>query len=91
MRVKKLKYSKTNPYAFTEHRVIMAASILNSSSAIKASLMIVREFVKLRKMVDSNNDLRDRIHPNPFAKGGAFDLLSLLDKGGSWRVDPLIS
>lgn len=65
--LKKLKYSKTNPYAFTEHGAIMAASILNSSSAIEASLMIVRVFVKLRKMVESNSDLRNQIETLPTA------------------------
>ena len=36
----KLKYSKTLPYAFTEHGTIMAASILNSSRAIEISVFI---------------------------------------------------
>jgi len=37
------------PYAFTEHGVIMLASILKSGKAIKMSIVIVRAFVQLKK------------------------------------------
>ena len=32
----KLKFSKSLPYAFTEHGAIMAASVLNSPKAVEA-------------------------------------------------------
>ena len=35
--LEKLKYSRTNPYAFTEHGAIMAATILNTPFAIETS------------------------------------------------------
>ena len=38
----KLKYSRTNPYAFTEHGTIMLASVLNTTTAIEVSVLIVR-------------------------------------------------
>ena len=57
----KLKYSKTLPYAFTEHGTIMAASILNSSRAIEISVFIVRAFVKLRRVISENEKLARKI------------------------------
>jgi len=45
------------PYAFTEHGVIMAASILNSEQAIEMSVFVVRVFVKLRELLSANKDL----------------------------------
>ncbi len=42
------------PWVFTEHGAIMLASILNSETAIEASVRVVRAFVRLREMVMSN-------------------------------------
>jgi hypothetical protein len=52
-----LKFSKTLPYAFTEHGTIMAASILNSQRAIDVSLFVVRAFVRLRDFVATRKAL----------------------------------
>jgi len=35
----KLKFSRTNPYAFTEHGTLMLASILNTEIAIQTSAL----------------------------------------------------
>jgi len=48
--LKKLKFSRTRPYAFTEHGAIMAANILNSDRAVEASVQVVRAFVRLRAL-----------------------------------------
>lgn len=45
------------PYAFTEHGVVMAASILNSPLAIEASIYVVRAFVRLREMLYTYTEL----------------------------------
>jgi len=45
------------PYAFTEHGAIMAASVLNSERAVKASIYVVRAFVKLREMLAAHKEL----------------------------------
>ena len=42
-----LKYSRTLPYAFTEHGAIMAASVLNTIRAAEVSVFVVRAFVAL--------------------------------------------
>lgn len=57
----KLKFSKTNPYAFTEHGAIMAASVLNSPKAVEASILVVRTFVKLRQLLSTNSKLRNKL------------------------------
>ena len=59
--LKNLKFSKTNPYAFTEHGVAMLASILNSEKAIEINIEIIRTFVRLRNCVGTRNfkDIED--------------------------------
>lgn len=57
----KLKHSSTMPNVFTEHGVVMTASILNTKRAIKVSIYVVRAFVRFRKAI-SNYDF----NPNDF-------------------------
>ena len=57
----KLKFSRTNPYAFTEHGTIMLASVLNTTTAIETSVLIVRAFVKLRELLSTHKDLEKKI------------------------------
>jgi len=56
-----LKYSKSLPYAFTEHGAIMAASVLNSQKAIEVSVYIVRAFVRIRQVIAEHKDISRRI------------------------------
>jgi hypothetical protein len=49
------------PFVFTEHGVIMAASILNSSRATEASVYVVRAFVKLRSLLAANKELAHKL------------------------------
>ena len=56
-----LKYSKTLPYAFTEHGAIMAANVLNSTRAVEMSVFVVRSFVKLREVLSTHKDLERKI------------------------------
>jgi hypothetical protein len=46
------------PRAFTEHRAVMAASVLNTPIAVAASIQVVRVFVQLRQMIAGHEDLR---------------------------------
>ena len=59
--LKNLKFSRTLPYAFTEHGAIMLASILNSDTAIKTSIKIVKAFIKMRNFLVNNNNLFERL------------------------------
>ena len=49
--------TRTLPYAFTEHGVLMLASVLKSETAIRASVHIIKVFVKLREMVLTHKDI----------------------------------
>lgn len=56
-----LKFSRSLPYAFTEHGAIMLASVLNSRRAIEASLYVVRAFVRLRNLLASHKELAHKL------------------------------
>ena len=56
-----LKFSRTRPYAFTEHGAIMAASVLNTPRAVEVSVFIVRAFVKLREAILQHKELAQHI------------------------------
>ena len=47
--LKNLRFSHQLPYAFTEHGVVMAASILNSQEAVEISIYNVGEIAALKK------------------------------------------
>jgi hypothetical protein len=49
------------PYAFTEHGGIMAATVLNSSLTVEMSIFVVRAFVQLREVLSSNEELSRRL------------------------------
>ena len=56
-----LKFSKALPLAFTEHGVIMAASVLNSLQAVEMSVFVVRAFVAIRRAIAAHRQLARRI------------------------------
>jgi hypothetical protein len=49
------------PFAFTEHGAIMAARVLNSEAAIKASIYVVKAFMELRNIAAMYKELDKRI------------------------------
>ena len=53
---------RTPPYAFTEQGVAMLSSVLHSERAIQVNIVIVRAFVKLRQMLESNEDLNRKFN-----------------------------
>lgn len=48
------------PYAFTEPGVAMLSSILNSEHAIEVNITIMRAFIRLRQLLDSNEELNQK-------------------------------
>jgi hypothetical protein len=58
---KKHRGASYRPYAFTEHGAVMLASVLNSQTAIEASINVVRAFVKMRSILALHQDLAERI------------------------------
>lgn len=57
----KLKYSRTLPYAFTEHGALMLGNVLKSDRAVEVSLLVVRTFVQLREMLSGNQELEMKL------------------------------
>ena len=55
------KYSKFNPFAFTEQGVAMLSSVLNSDKAIKMNIAIVRAFVAIRRIALWQSDLKEQL------------------------------
>ena len=53
-----IKYA---PYSFTEQGVAMLSSVLNSERAIQVNIQIMRTFTKIREMLTSNKELREKI------------------------------
>ena len=49
------------PLVFTEHGAIMAANVLNSQRAVRASVEVVRAFVSLRRIVTSHSELASKL------------------------------
>ncbi|MFH1709807.1 MAG: ORF6N domain-containing protein [bacterium] len=60
-RFKPLKHSTSLPLAFTEHGVAMLASVLNSESAIKISIFIIKAFVRLRRVLSAHKELARKL------------------------------
>lgn len=52
---------KHRPFVFTEHGAVMLASVLNSPTAVAASVEVVRAFVRLRAAASENQDLARRL------------------------------
>jgi phage regulator Rha-like protein len=45
------------PFAFTEHGILMLASVLNTQRAIQVNIQLVRIFNKMRKMLTTHQEL----------------------------------
>lgn len=54
-------FGGSNAMAFTEQGVAMLSSVLRSPRAIEVNIAIMRTFVQLRRLMDSNRDLARRI------------------------------
>lgn len=55
------EHRKYRPYAFTEHGAVMAANVLNSPTAVQASIQVVRAFVRLRELLASHKELAAKL------------------------------
>src|SRR6266480_2268355 len=49
------------PYALTERGVAMLSSVLRSDRAVEVNIAIMRTFVQLRRLMDTNRDLARKI------------------------------
>jgi hypothetical protein len=56
-----LRFSKSLPFAFTEHGALMAANVLNSPEAVTMSVYIIRAFIKVREQLATNSAILKRL------------------------------
>ncbi len=49
------------PLAFTEQGVAMLSSVLNSEGAVQVNIQIMRTFTKLREILSTHKDLREKV------------------------------
>jgi hypothetical protein len=54
-------HRKYQPYAFTEHGILMLSSVLKSQRAVQVNIQIMRTFVRMRQMLASNQTLLARL------------------------------
>jgi ORF6N domain-containing protein len=52
---------RNRPYAFTEQGVAMLSSVLRSARAIAVNIEIMRAFVRLRQIAESQNELAQKL------------------------------
>ncbi|MFA5804507.1 MAG: ORF6N domain-containing protein [Melioribacteraceae bacterium] len=69
---KGLRYA---PMAFTEQGVAMLSSVLNSERAIEINIAIMRAFVKLRQLMESNKNLAKKIAALESKYNGQFQIV----------------
>ncbi|MET4140246.1 hypothetical protein ABIB30_002622 [Pedobacter sp. UYP1] len=48
---------RKQPYAFTEHGVLMLSSVLNSKQATKVNIQIMRVYTRIREMLLAHKDV----------------------------------
>ena len=66
------------PYAFTEHGVAMLSSVLRSARAVQMNIMIIRTFVRLRRILASHNALARRIEKVEAGQRDHSEVLSIV-------------
>lgn len=59
--LKRGQHRKYLPYVFTEQGVAMLSSVLRSPRAVQVNIAIMRTFVQLRRLMDSNALLAEKI------------------------------
>lgn len=59
--LRKLRFSKSLPYAFTEYGAIQAANVLSSDTAIEMGVHVVRAFVVLRRWLGNQKALTEKL------------------------------
>ena len=73
------------PYAFTEHGIVMLASLLKSETAIEMSVRIVNAFVAMRKFILANAQVFQRLdsleQQQIVTEGKVNDILNRLNIG----------
>lgn len=86
--------SRYSPMAFSEFGIVMLASVLHSQKAINVNIQIVRAFLKMREILNSQNIIFARlkkIETDQIRQGESisqiFELLEEIGKENKKRID----
>ena len=63
------------PMVFTEQGVAMLSSVLNSERAIQVNVQIMRTFTKLRKVLSTHDELKEKIESMEKKYDGQFKIV----------------
>jgi hypothetical protein len=63
------------PFVFTEYGAVMAANVLNSPTAIHASILVVRAFVRMREMLNAHTELARKVDEMEKKYDGQFKIV----------------
>ena len=66
------KYSPSLPLVFTEQGVSMLSSVLKSKQALKVNIAIIRTFVQMRHLLESNKEISKKINELEKKQDGHF-------------------
>lgn len=69
------QHIKHAPYAFTEQGIAMLSSVLKSEMAIDVNIQIIRTFTKLREIMSTNSELREKIEKMEKEYGHNFEVI----------------
>lgn len=61
MTLKRGQHAKYQPYVFTEQGVAMLSTVLKSKKAIHVNILIMRTFVRLRRLIDTHKEVAQKI------------------------------
>ena len=76
------------PFAFTEQRIAMLSSVLNSEKAIEVNISIIRAFVTIRQFSLSYAELKSRIEEIENQFPDIYKALNyLVDKDKNQRIE----
>ena len=78
------------PYAFTEQGVAMLSGVLRSKIAVQVNVAIMRTFVRLRRMLATNEELARKVAQHDQAIGILFEhIQGLLEPPESPKKHPI--
>ncbi len=75
---------RIRPLVFTEQGVAMLSSVLNSERSIQVNIQIMRTFTRLRELIATNKELREKIEKiekNMISGSGLF----LMQSSSCWQ------
>ncbi len=77
-----------HPFAFTEHGALMAANVLNSPHAVQMSIIVVRAFFALRRMILDHKALSSKLAELDASIGAHDEQLAEIVEAKRAEIDP---